>query len=182
MKKVIVFIAEGFEQVEALAPVDLLRRAGFEVITAAIGSSKRVKSSHNVIIETDTLIEQLPLEAADMLFLPGGPGTKRYDDQPLVKTFIELHVKQNKFLAAICAAPSVFGKMGLLKGKKATVFPGYENSLEGAIFTPKCVVVDGNFITGRGAGCSIAFGLALIECLAGKDKANEIAEKILYKS
>lgn len=182
MKTIIVLFAEGFEQIEALAPVDLLRRAGFSVITASIGASKWVTSSHNLKIETDTLLTDLPMQAADMIFLPGGPGTKNYEQQPLVKTFIELHAVQNKYLAAICAAPSVFGKMGLLKGKKATAFPGYENSLEGATFTGNEVEVDGLFITGRGAGCSIDFGLALVECLSNKETANDLAKKIIYKA
>jgi protein deglycase len=179
MKKVIVLLAEGFEQIEALAPVDILRRAGFEVTTVSINNSIWVASSHNVKVEADALISKLPVLPADMLVLPGGAGTKNYDAQPLVKTFIDIHVKENKYLAAICAAPSVFGKMGLLEGKRATCFPGYEETLKGASFTGNKVEIDGNIITARGAGCSIEFGLALVTCLAGQTAADDLAKKMM---
>ena len=179
MKKVIVLLAEGFEQIEALAPLDILRRAGFEVTTVSVSNSIWVTSSHNVKVEADTLISKLPMQSADMLVLPGGPGTKNYDAQPLVKTLIDQHVKDNKYLAAICAAPSIYGKMGLLEGKRATCFPGYEQTLKGAQFTGTKVEVDGNVITARGAGCSIEFGLALVACLAGKAVADDLAKKIM---
>ena len=154
MSKVVVLLAEGFEDVEAVAPIDLLRRAGVEVITASITDERVVLSSHGIPVTADTTISELS-GTADMLFLPGGlKGTNHLKASEKVKEMILSYLEEKKYLTAICAAPTVYGEMGLLKGKKATCYPGNEAKLLGAEWTGEdvSVAVDGQFITSRGLG------------------------------
>ena len=175
MTKVYVFLADGFEDVEALAPVDVLRRGGVGVVTVSINGSDMVKSAHNVYVKADVRFEEANFSDADLLMIPGGmPGAKNLDEHEGVRNALLAHAKQGKITAAICAAPSVLGNLGILKGKKATCFPGFEKELEGATYTAAPVEIDGNVITGKGAGCAILFGKAIVEKAVSAEAANKV--------
>lgn len=150
---VYVFLANGFEEMEALAPVDLLRRAGVEVFTVGVGSDMIV-SSHNIPVKTDTTVDKIVLnDELEMIVLPGGmPGTLNLEASPDVLGAVDYCADNNRYIAAICAAPSIIGHKGLLDGRYATCFPGYEKDLKGAIHSARLVAVDGKFITAKGAG------------------------------
>ncbi len=177
-QRVIILIADGFEETEALAPLDVMRRAGFDVQLISISESLNVCSSHNVKITADALLGD-GIGEYDLLMLPGGmPGTKNLLADERVCNEVRRAAQKDKVVAAICAAPMILGRLGLLKGKKATCFPGFENELEGAKHINIPVVTDGKIITGRGAGAAVEFGLALITALDGSDKSFEIARQI----
>lgn len=179
---VYVFLAEGFEEVEALTPVDLLRRSGVPVKTVGV-TGKTVVSSHQVPIVADVQPDEVDLSDAQMIFLPGGlPGATNLHDSAFVRECIETMDVRGGYIAAICAAPSVvLGKMGLLKGRCATCYPGMESGMEGAEAQPVPYVQDGHFITGRSAGAAFALGLKMCEILCGKQKADEIAASVCYE-
>ena len=183
MQKTAIFLADGFEEIEALTVVDLLRRAKIDITMVSIMESKSVYGSHEIAVEADTTFDDFNFSGVDMLILPGGqPGTKNlYACEPLKDKIKEFNA-EGKMLAAICAAPTVYGKMGLLQGKKATCYPGREVDLTGADFQTSPVVKDGNFITSRGMGTAIDFGLAIIEHFQGINAAKDMAEKIVYRS
>lgn len=177
-KNAIVFLADGFEEIEALAPADVMRRAGVKVKLVTINKTTTVTSSHNVVVIADQTINQ-PLGPYDIIVLPGGmPGTSNLNSCPFVKEQILKAYDDGKVLAAICAAPMILGQLGLLKGHKATCFPGFEQYLDGASLTSRGVVVDGNVITAIGAGVSLDFGVHLVAALLGQDVANDIAQKM----
>ncbi len=171
-----VFMADGFEEVEAIAPVDILRRAEKDVVTVGIGSDA-VRGSHGVMMLCDITEMQLQLdERLEMIVLPGGmPGTLNLEKSAAVQSAIDYCVEKDIPVAAICAAPSILGKKGLLKGKEAICFPGFEKFLEGAKVSDKRVVTDGNITTGVGPGAAVEFGLRLTEILCGKKEADRIA-------
>lgn len=173
------FLADGFETVEALCPLDLIRRAGIDIKTVGI-TGKTVTSSHNIKIEADILPDEIG-EDIEMIILPGGlPGATRLDESEIVERYIEKAYESNSFICAICAAPMILGKRGYLKRKKATCYPGYEKYLEGADCVDSKVVRDGKFITGRAMGSSTEFGLELITALKGKEISDEIKSKIHF--
>lgn len=174
-----VFLAEGFEETEALVPVDLLRRAELEVVTVGIGSCV-IRGSHGIPVVADTDDQQISIDdRIDMIVLPGGmPGTLNLEKSQTVQSALDYCVENDKYIAAICAAPSVLGKKGLLKGKEAICFPGFEQFLEGASLSEKSVVRDGRIITAKGAGVAVSFGLALVETLAGSERAKKIHDAI----
>jgi len=181
MSKVYVLLADGFEEVEGLTVVDLLRRAGVEVRTVSIKQDVSVMGSHKINVIADTTLDYIHGDA-DMVVLPGGlTGTNNLKNSAEVDELIRRFDKEGKYLAAVCAAPTVYGEKGLLKGKKATCYPGMEDGLVGAEWTEDSVAVDGNYITSRGLGTSIDFALKLVELLVSKDKADEIAHKIVYR-
>ncbi len=157
-----VFLADGFEETEALAPVDLLKRAGKEVITVGV-TGNVVTGSHGIQVIADT--NEISLDdSLEMIVLPGGmPGTLNLEKSQCVQNAIDYCVLNNKFIGAICAAPSILGHKGLLKDKKAICYPGFESHLEGAVISDNSVEEDGIFITARGAGVAIDFGLKLVE-------------------
>lgn len=170
-----VFLANGFEEIEALTPVDLLRRAGIPVETVAVGE-RTVTGSHKIPVLADRTAEDLPFDSIDGIILPGGmPGTKNLEADETVQKALSYCAAHGKPIAAICAAPSVLGHAGLLRGKRATCFPGFENDLLGATVTNLPAVRDGNIITSRGAGTATEFAAELIAYL--KDRAT--AEKIV---
>lgn len=169
-----IFLAEGFEEIEALAPADILRRAELEVKLVGVTGST-VTGSHGISVKADITCAEVTTEDIDMVVLPGGmPGTLNLEKDPIVRACAEYCVKNNKLLGAICAAPSILGHMGLLNGKKATCFPGFEGELKGAQVTDDRVVVDGSIITARGAGASLEFGLKLAELVASREKAEKL--------
>jgi 4-methyl-5(b-hydroxyethyl)-thiazole monophosphate biosynthesis len=176
-----VFLADGFEEIEALAPVDFLLRAGVEVKTVGV-SRRGCKGAHGIIVEADILSLDVELdENLQGIILPGGmPGTINLENSPVVQKAIDYCNENNKLIGAICAAPSILGGMGLLRGKHAISYPSFEEKLIGAIITKNAVVQDGNIITSRGMGTSIDFALKLVEVMAGAEKANEIGDSILY--
>ena len=176
MKAVCIFLAEGFEEMEAMFPLDIMRRGGLNVKTVSVTGNKTVISSHLVPIVADLLFEELKEEDVEMIVLPGGlPGATNLDAHAGLDKLIMSFAAAGKPLAAICAAPMVYGKRGLLKGKKATCYPGFEQYLEGADCTGAMVEKDGNIITGKGPGVAAEFALALVEYLEGKEKADKLS-------
>lgn len=175
---VYVFLAEGFEEMEALAPIDLLRRVGVEVTTVGVGG-KLIKGAHGVGFTADSDGEGLDFSDVDGVVLPGGmPGTTNLDASPMVEACLMKAAEKNALIAAICAAPSVLGHKGLLNGKKATCFPGFEGDLLGALHTGSPVEKDGNIITARGAGVALDFALALVAELKGETAAKVLRESL----
>ncbi len=178
---VYVFLAEGFEEVEALAPVDLLRRAGVNVITAGVGS-KQVTGSHGITIEADTVAQNLDIQGLEAIVLPGGlPGTLNLEASQEVSAMVDHCARQGVLIAAICAAPSILGHKGLLKGKEATAAPSFQKELEGAALSDDYVCLSGNILTGRGMGVATQFGLRLVELLVSREKAQELENAIQWK-
>ena len=181
-KKVLVFLVNGFEEIEAMAPIDLLRRAGIFVDTVSINEDNQVTSSRKIRVLTDKTIDEINFENYEMIVLPGGPGTENYmKSEKLLEKLKEFSI--NRKLGAICAAPTILSALGILNGKQAICFPACEPDLikDGAIIVNQDVVKDNNIITSRGAGTAIDFSLALIEELLGKNKSHEIRKEILYK-
>ena len=175
---VYVFLADGFEIIEALAPVDMLRRAKIDVKTVGV-SSEIVTSSCGVGVKCDMTIDEFDFYDVEAVVLPGGmPGTLNLENSSAVQKVIDNANNTNAFICAICAAPSILGHKGLLSGKKAVCFPGFENSLEGCESCCKYVVTDGKFITAKGAGVCIDFGLEIVKQLRGGELANEIRKSI----
>lgn len=170
-----VFLAPGFEEIEALAVVDVLRRAELDVITVGVGEDF-VIGSHQIPVAADIYERDLILdEKVQAIVLPGGmPGTLNLEKSPVVQKAIDWAIENNKLICAICAAPSILGHKGLLKDKEATAFPGFEEELIGATNSDKYVVLDGNIITARGMGSAVEFGLQIAEILADEHTANKI--------
>lgn len=179
---VYVFLAEGFEEMEALAPVDILRRAGVEVCTVGV-TSETVTGSHKIPVKADITVDKIVLDNnLDMIVLPGGmPGTLNLEANPNVLAAVDFCAENNRYIAAICAAPSIVGHKGLLKDRYAVCFPGFEKDLKGAKISDRLVAVDGKFITAKGAGCSIKFGLKLAELLCSKAKADALEASLQCK-
>lgn len=182
MSKAYIFLADGFEEIEALMVVDLLRRADIDITTVAIMGNLTVTGRSNISVIADCLFEQVDTFAdADLLVLPGGmPGTIYLGEHEGLKGLLQEQFAQNKKIAAICAAPTVFGKMGLLKEKAAACYPGMEEELYCADAREEAVVVDGNVTTSRGLGTALEFSLELIRQLKGVDKAEEVAKSVVF--
>ena len=179
--KIYAFLADGMEEVELLAVTDCLQRAKVETVLVSVMGRKEVVSSHNVTIVADEQIEDVDVADADLLFLPGGmPGTTNLSNCALLIEMLKKHAAAGKRIAAICAAPSVLGMNGLLEGRHATCYPGFEEKLLGAKALPDAVVMDGNIITSRGMGTAISFGAALVSVLAGEETAEELLKSIQY--
>lgn len=177
---VYVMLADGFEEIEALAPVDLLRRADIDVRLVGVSSSI-VSSSRGIKVVTDCTPSEVDLHKAEMIFLPGGPGTQVLYGSEFVRNAVRFCVENDRYLAAICAAPSVIlGGMGLLRDKKATCFPGMEEGMSGAQAQDMPCCIDGKIITGRSAGAALDFALALCAALRGEAVAEAIRRKIYY--
>ena len=181
MKRAVILFAEGYETVEALLVVDLLRRGGVEVTMASITEDEFVRSSHGVNVEMDAVLGEVDVLDYDAVILPGGmPGTMNLGVDVAVTGALKQMNRDGKIVAAICAAPSVLGKCGILEGKKATCYPGFEDKLIGAEIVNKAVVTDGNIITSRGLGTSMEFGFELIKKLISEEKAEEVREQIVF--
>ncbi len=180
MAKVSVFLVDGFETVEALAVVDLLRRAKINVETISLMDSKEVVSAQKIKVAADIMLWEAEFADSDMLFVPGGGGYKLINADEKAKNIIRSFYEKDKYIAAICAAPSIFGQMELLKGKKAVCFPGFEDKLIGAEYTDSKVVVDGKIITSKGMGTSIDLGLEIIGILVSEEEKINIGKSIQY--
>lgn len=181
MKNVYVFLAEGFEEIEAITTIDLLRRAGLSVITIAVGKSLEVAGAHHIPVIADRHISQLGELEADAYVLPGGlPGVTNLAQSPELLQAIKAAHSDGKLLAAICAAPSIFGSLGLLEGLEATCYPSFEPQLGGYQPTEEAVVVTPQIITARSAGVTIPFALAIITKLLGEEASRAVAQAIIY--
>ena len=181
MKKVYIFLAEGFEEIEALTVVDLLRRAQIEAVTVSIQKSKMVKGARGIKVEADLLLSEVKGTMADMLVLPGGmPGTLHLGEHKGLQNILKDFHNEKKNIAAICAAPIVLGKYGILEGRRACCYPSFEAQLTGAEVVFEPVVQDGHIVTSRGMGTAISFALKLTEVLCGAKAANEVKESILF--
>lgn len=181
MKKVCVMLADGFEEVEALTTVDLLRRAKIYVDTVSVTDDYTVHGAHGINVQTEELLTEADFSDTDMIVLPGGmPGTTNLKEQEGLRSLLCQFAEDGRYLAAICAAPTVLDDLGLLKGKRVTCYPGVEKEIKDAILTHTPVMTDGNIITSQGVGTAIDFALKLIEVLTDEDKAKEIAESIVY--
>ena len=183
MKKVYVFLADGFEDVEALIPVDVLRRGGVDVTTVSISDFPLITSAHGVNIEADIMFEQGDFSDADLIFLPGGmPGASNlFAHKGVCKVVVDQFAAGRK-VAAICAAPGVvLGQLGILEGKKATCYPGFEQMLDGATYTADLVTVDGNVTTAEGPAAAFPFAYELLAQLVDKKTSDQIAEGMRFK-
>ncbi len=182
MSEVCVFLADGFEEIEGLTVVDLLRRASIETETVSVMGKKEIHGAHGIIVQADSVFEEADFEKTKMLVLPGGmPGTTHLKEHKGLEKLILSYNEEGKYLAAICAAPTVFGGMGLLKGKKAISYPSMEGGLTGAEVVMQPVVTDGNITTSRGLGTAIDFALSLIAQLRDQKTADEIASQVVYE-
>lgn len=181
MKRVGVFFGSGYEEIEALTVVDLLRRVGIEVQCISIDNQKQVMGSHKINVDMDAGIKDVDFDSLDMIVCPGGmPGTRNLEACSALTEQIRNFYEKGKLIGAICAAPSIFGHMGLLKGRKACIFPGMEEELTGAEVVYDDVVQSEHVITSRGMGTAIAFGLEIIANLLDKDTAQNLGRKIVY--
>ena len=175
------FLATGFEDIEALAPIDIMRRAGLPVETVSITGERIVTSAHAVGFVTDRLLSEIDFEDAELLFLPGGmPGATNLDACQPLREGLVAHYKAGRQIAAICAAPLVLGHLGLLEGRRATCYPGFETELYGADYTAALVEQDGQFITGKGPGAAMELGYVLVERLKDKPTADALREGMMY--
>lgn len=182
MNEVSLFLADGFEEIEGLTVVDLLRRAGIELETVSIMGRKEIMGAHQIEVKADVLFEDADFANTKMLVLPGGmPGTRYLGEYEALRNLILSFNEEEKCVAAICAAPTVFGNLGILKGRKAVCFPTMEDGLKGAEVCYDRVVTDGHITTSRGMGTAMDFGLRLIEILRGKELADKIASQIVYR-
>ena len=176
-----IFLADGFEEIEGLMVVDLLRRVGIKVDMVSISDTMAVTGSHGITVTADMLLKDVDFGAYELLVLPGGmPGTTRLGECEVLCSELVKACEHGKKIAAICAAPTVFGKLGLLNGKKACCYPDMEAGLTGAEVSFDEVTVDGNITTSRGLGTALPFALSLIEQLQDKRTADELAKKVVY--
>lgn len=176
---VYLLLMEGFEEIEALATVDVLRRGGAEVVTAGI-DGKEQTGAHGIKVCADITIDDIDRDAMEMLVLPGGSGHVNLDKSDKVHNLIDYAAENDKYIAAICASPSILGKKGLLRGHRAVCFPGFEKYLEGAEVLDTRTAVSGKFITANGAGSAIAFGYELLKILKGAEAADKVVSSMQY--
>ena len=176
------FLADGFEKVEAIAPIDMLRRAGVEVKTVGV-TGDVIDGRHGIKVIPDVLIGDIILDDnLEAVILPGGlPGATNLEDSDAVQKAIDFAVDNDKYVCAICAAPQILGHKGLLEGKEAIAYPGFESELKGAVISDEYVVLDGKFITAKGAGVATEFGLKIVSVLKNKELADEIGKAIQMK-
>ena len=180
MKRVNVYLAEGFEEIEAITVVDALRRADIDARMISITGKKEVKGAHSITVTADELFENADNLGADMMVLPGGmPGTRYLGEHKGLKEVILGFADRSKPIAAICAAPSILGKLGLLDGKKAVCYPGFEETLKGAVIGEDIISQEGNYITSKGPGTAIYFALRLVELLTDNETAEELREGMI---
>lgn len=176
---VYMFLAEGFEEIEALCPLDLMRRADIEVVTVGVGG-KHICGAHGINVIADIADTDFVFENVDMIFLPGGmPGTLNLAASDTVISAIKRAEEENAYIAAICAAPSILGNMGMLDGKEAICYPGFEDKLIGATISDKRVVLDGKILTAAGMGAALDMGLCIVEIFRGKDFSQKLRNAVI---
>ena len=180
MDQITIHLAEGFEEIEAVTMIDVLRRSGLNVVTVSISGKLLVTGAHNIVIQADLLFEDVDYSTGMMIILPGGmPGAQNLNNHTGLRSQIFDYHKKGKFLGAICAAPLVLGNLGILKGRKAVCYPGFENYLDGAdiVFTP--FISADNVITGRGVGAALQFSLEIVRRLKGEEMAEKLRKGML---
>ncbi len=178
---VYVFLAEGFEEIEALTVVDILRRADIDVQMVSVNEGKEVTGAHGITVKADILKENATFDGLDMVVLPGGiPGTPNLKNDAVVNKFVITCAKEGKYVCAICAAPSILGEWGLLKGKKATCYPGFEDKLIGAEVSGDAVCVADNIITSKGAGTAADFAFEIVKALKSEGLADKLRAGMIY--
>jgi len=181
MKKISIFLADGFEEIEGLTVVDLLRRAQIVVDMVSVTTEIIVHGAHQIAVKADCLFDDTDFADSDVLVLPGGmPGTTNLRNHDGLTALLQERNENKQLLAAICAAPGIFGQLGFLKGRQATSYPSVEDQLTGAAICHEPVVQDGHIITSRGVGTAIPFALKLIEILVSKEKADALAKTIVF--
>ena len=181
MAKVYEFLSNGTEEVEALIPVDVLRRAGVEVVLVSTVEEKTIVSAHGVRIECDEMIEDVDCSDADLLMIPGGlPGAENLCNHPLVREAIKKQYEAGKLVSAICAGPMIFGSLGITAGKRCTCYPGFEDHLTGGTYTGELVTVDGNVITGEGPAASFPYAYTICEMLCGEGTTEALKAGMMY--
>lgn len=182
MSRIAIFFAKGYEEIEALAVVDICRRIGLTIDMVSVTEDAAVKGSHGIVVNMDKTFSQVDFGSYDMLILPGGgEGTKNLEAHKALMAQIDAFYEAGKYIGAICAAPSIFGHKGILKGRKACSYPDFESHLEGAEVTEGPVEVDGNVVTARGMGAALDFGLAVAGLFYDEDKVNALAKSIVYR-
>jgi len=182
MNQITIHLAEGFEEIEAVTIIDVLRRAGLNVVTVSVTGNRMVKGSHNIAMKADLLFEEVNYTKGEMIILPGGmPGSKNLNEHEGLKSQIIEYQKNRKYIAAICAAPIVLGNLGILKGKRAVCYPGYEEYLIGAEVLYAQYVVDNMIITGRGVGAALKFSLEIVRILVGEECAIQLRKVMLIE-
>ncbi len=180
MSKVYIFFADGLEEIEGLTVVDMMRRVGIDISIVSMNDTLKVTGSHKIVMEADMLLKDVDVSAGDMFVLPGGlPGTTHLAESRELAEILKNAYAAGKYVAAICAAPSVLGGLGLLDGKKATCYPGFEGKLTGAHCLTDNVVTDKNIITSRGMGTAIEFSARLIALLKDEKTADELKKSIM---
>ena len=178
---VFLFLAEGFEETEAIATLDILKRGDLKAISVSVTGRNIVVGAHGIATVADQLFDEMDFSEGDMLVLPGGmPGTKHLNAHAGLRSLLLRYHSEGKRIAAICAAPSVLGELKLLEGKRTTVYPGFEKAMKGATVIDAPIVKDGNIITAKGSGKVFDFGLAIVAELAGQEKADEVATGLLF--
>jgi len=181
MKKVALFLADGFEEIEALTPVDVLRRANIEVTTISISTTTHVTGAHQINVIADTTFDQPDYSTFDAIILPGGmPGTNHLKAHQELNKLLVRHAKEGKLIGAICAAPLILGELNLLQTKNVVCYPGFEKHLKGANILNETIAKDKNLVTANGAGAAMLFALNLVEELLDQTTANKLAEKMLF--
>lgn len=182
MAKVYEFLADGFEDIEALAPLDILRRGGLNVKTVSIMPTLDVTSAHGVTVRADLQIAEADCSDADLLLLPGGmPGASNLNACEQVRQTLVSQAQKGGLIGAICAAPLVLGGLGLLRGRRATCYPGFESYLDGAECTGELVTVDGNITTGKGPGASFAYGYQLLSNFVDEAQVEALKQGMIYQ-
>lgn len=182
MSKIAIFFATGFEEIEALAVVDICRRMELAVDMVSVTDERSVEGSHGIVVQMDKVFSEVDFDKYDMLVLPGGGlGTKNLEACQELMARLDAFYAAGKYIGAICAAPSIFGHRGFLKGRRACCYPSFESHLEGARVTKGPVEVDGHVITSRGMGTALDFGLAIGGVFCGQEKADDMAAKIVYE-
>lgn len=180
MQQVFVFLADGFEEIEAIAPVDIFRRAGIKVTSVSISEDLFVRGAHDIMVKADACFSELVFEGDFLIFLPGGmPGATNLDNHQGLKKLIEKQADQGREIAAICAAPFILGKMGLLKNKEAICYPGYEHLLNEARISSSEIVKSGNIYTAKGPGVAVNFALRIVENICGSKVAEQITKAMI---
>lgn len=182
MKQIAIFFAKGYEEIEALAVVDICRRCGLQIDMVSVTEDRTVMGAHDIMVGMDKTFAEVDFADYDMLILPGGSeGTKGLEAHQGLMEQVDAFYAAGKYIAAICAAPSIFGHRGILKGRRACSYPSFESHLEGAQVTQGPVEISDNVITSRGMGTSIPFGLAIVEVFCGREKAQELGHTIVFQ-
>lgn len=180
--KAAIFLAAGFEEIEAISIIDVLRRGGVDVNVISCSGMEDVSGAHGIVVKSDDLFFMIDYSEYDLFILPGGmPGTTNLAKHEGLCNLLKEEYDKGKKIGAICAAPSVLGQIGILEGKMATCYPGFEEHLIGAKFLDQDIVSDGNIITGRGPGVSIKFGLELLKNIKNDEEIQDMAKKMIVK-